>query len=117
MFKYKALSKHRSDWVTTIIVLEKDIETRKKIISLFIEVAATCLDQFNHFSAMAILAALTDEAVDRLRDTWKLVPAATSKRFDELKKGIANAKANLERFVMCVPSIGKFPCTNTMLSV
>jgi serine/threonine protein kinase/N-acetylneuraminic acid mutarotase len=105
MFKYKNLSKLRSDWITTIIVLEKDIETRKKILGLFIEVAVICLDHFNHFSAMSILAALTDEAVDRLRDTWKLLPATTSKRFDELKKGITNAKTNLERFVACVPSV------------
>ncbi len=107
MFKYKMMSKFRSDWITTVIVLEKDLETRKKMLGLFIEVAMLSLDRFNHFNALAILAALTDEAVDRLRETWKLLPPTTSKRFDELKKGSSNAKTNLERFVACVPSVGK----------
>jgi len=106
--RYKNLSNFRSDWFTTVVVLEKDLESRKKMISLFIEVAMQCLDYFNHFSAFAILTALTDEAVDRLRDTWKSLPATTLKRFEELKKGASNAKTNLERFVACIPAVGMF---------
>ena len=61
-----------SQWIATLIVMEKNMAQRVKILSHALDVAQESLDLGDFSSAYSIASALMSSPVSRLKQTWQV---------------------------------------------
>ncbi|KAK9480244.1 ras guanine nucleotide exchange factor domain-containing protein [Lipomyces japonicus] len=106
-----------TSWVTSEILLTRDLEERALTITKFIHIAAQTLDLQNYSTFMQITLALASATVQRLKTTWDNVAEENVALFESLEK-IASPLKNFKnlRYEMdkadvskgCVPFIGLY---------
>jgi len=84
-------------WVATTIVLGSDKKMRALIIENFISTAMELKELRNYFGLLEIMTGLSFISIQRLHQTWKLLPEITTKNYEQLKLIVAfnnNSKKN-----------------------
>ncbi|ELR24956.1 RasGEF domain containing protein [Acanthamoeba castellanii str. Neff] len=74
-----------SNWAASLIVLETNQQRRAQLLVQFILAAWECRLIHNFNGSYAIVAALNNAAISRLKQTWALVPARALGRWKELE--------------------------------
>jgi son of sevenless len=83
-----------SGWIATQIVTQTSSKTRAKYISHFITVGQRLLDIQNYHGLMAIVVAMNQSAVSRLRESWKKVSGLEKwKALEQMMSPIGNFRA------------------------
>ncbi|KAG0262935.1 hypothetical protein BG011_009531 [Mortierella polycephala] len=62
-------------WVTSEIILTRDLDMRVRVVEKFIRIAQTCYNHSNFSSLMQLMLGLQAHSVSRLRRTWSRVRA------------------------------------------
>ncbi|MDP2437832.1 MAG: RasGEF domain-containing protein, partial [archaeon] len=86
-----------SFWITSEILSTPTPERRLYNMIFFLDVAHTCLEHRSFHTAMAILAALTNSAVQRIKSLWAALPPEKKEIFDELSDTLSNEQ-NFKRY-------------------
>eukprot|EP00013_Stygamoeba_regulata_P012064 CAMPEP_0177674880 /NCGR_PEP_ID=MMETSP0447-20121125/26845_1 /TAXON_ID=0 /ORGANISM="Stygamoeba regulata, Strain BSH-02190019" /LENGTH=1020 /DNA_ID=CAMNT_0019183113 /DNA_START=84 /DNA_END=3143 /DNA_ORIENTATION=- len=104
-----------SNWVSSEILSARTLSLRIKMLTQMIEVAKECelLNNFN--SVVAIITALNNTAIHRLKDTWGMISAKVLNTFNSLKP-LADAHENWAPYRSalnkakgpCIPYLGRF---------
>jgi len=71
-------------WIQFIILLEKDLNERTKILTIFIELAYELLKMGNFASSLPIFTALSSATITRLEQAWQQVPKKVMRLFELL---------------------------------
>ncbi|CAG8499118.1 4477_t:CDS:10 [Acaulospora morrowiae] len=77
------------DWVSTEIVLTRDLNDRVRVIEKFIHIAQQCLQLSNFATLAQILLGLQSSPVERLRRTWTQVRDSEMRTLKELNEYIS----------------------------
>ncbi|EQC32360.1 hypothetical protein SDRG_10107 [Saprolegnia diclina VS20] len=106
--KLRLLHNHCSLWVVNQILAREDVVDRAAILSYYIKVAGKCLSPLRNYDGfMAIMNALNDSSVFRLKKTWGRLPPAVRTLWQELKKWTEKGARPLHKLIkeVAVPSI------------
>ncbi len=104
-----------TNWVSYIVLRQRDIKKRVAVIRYFIMVAEKCR-RYNNFSSMtAILTALCHSTIHRLKKTWTQVSPKTMSSLESMNK-LMNSARNFGEYrdllnlihPPCVPFFGVF---------
>ena len=120
-------------WVTSEIVLTKNIDERAWALTKYIHVAEHCRRLRNYATMYQITLGICSNDCSRLKKTWELVPAADLERLKKLEEIIQptqnfhNLRVEVESVTPedgCIPFLGKSIClahifmrTNRVLGV
>ncbi|OQR87490.1 ras-specific guanine nucleotide-releasing factor [Achlya hypogyna] len=106
--KLRLLHNHCSLWVVNQILAREDVVDRAAILSYYVKVAGKCLNPLRNYDGfMAIMNALNDSSVFRLKKTWGRLPPAVRTLWQELKKWTEKGARPLHKLIkeVAVPSI------------
>ncbi|OQR94034.1 ras-specific guanine nucleotide-releasing factor [Thraustotheca clavata] len=106
--RLRLLHNHCSLWVVNQILAREDVVDRAAILSYYIKVAGKCLNPLRNYDGfMAIMNALNDSSVFRLKKTWGRLPPAVRTLWQELKKWTEKGARPLHKLIkeVAVPSI------------
>ncbi|KJE95510.1 hypothetical protein CAOG_05959 [Capsaspora owczarzaki ATCC 30864] len=102
-----------SNWVAGVLVSKKGLHSRKEALIKFIDIAECCRHLNNFNGLTAIVAALQNSSIYRLKNTWGMLPATHKKVFDVLCQLTSNAgNYKIYRRMLaavkppCIPYIG-----------
>jgi len=104
----KGLTSHfnkTSAWVATEIIQNATAKERGQKIKFFISVAQAASEIKNFNLVMSILAGLNYSSVQRLKKSWKTVPAKLMQTFAHLEELMSNAK-NYQAYRMALNDAG-----------
>lgn len=92
-----------SDFVKKQILDQEDIHPRAKMIELFILLASSCEKKFDFHSAQAIVLAIANQVISRLKKTWDHVSFDLKAQFDVLQETYFNRGFSKLRDLINVP--------------
>lgn len=97
-----------STWVTDEILSQSEVKKRSTLIKYWVNVAEKCrlLNNFN--TCMAVLSAIDNSAVGRLKRTWEMVGARTNHILSNIRK-LMGANRNFNQYRALIHSINP-PC-------
>lgn len=105
------------NWIISEIVATRDQQERLQILLRLIHVAQACCTMQNYLTLMQIILAVTLEKIQRLKDTWKLLPPGdilTLKNLEELAsplKNFLNIRISINHMTPskgCIPFVGLY---------
>lgn len=105
------------NWIISECLLTKFQSERIHLISRLIHVAQSCYTLQNYSTLMQIILALTSEKIQRMRDTWKLLPPGDIlmlKNLEELAspiKNFLNIRLSINQIKPskgCIPFVGLY---------
>jgi len=84
-------------WVATQVVKERRDQKRAALIKKFVRLASKCQDRQNYNALVEVVGGLHLHPVQRLTDTWKLVPERVMNRFRSLSR-LIDSKRNYSAY-------------------
>ncbi|VDP25037.1 unnamed protein product [Soboliphyme baturini] len=102
-------------WVSTEILMEKNLIRRAKIIKKFIKIAKHCRDFKNFNSMFAIISGLDKPSVRRLHNTWEKVSSKSVKALEDMQvlldpsRNMSKYRQHLAEAALDPPVIPLFP--------
>ncbi|KAF0734012.1 hypothetical protein Ae201684P_002745 [Aphanomyces euteiches] len=106
--KSRLLHNHISLWVINQILAREDVVDRGQILSYYVRVAGKCLNPLRNFDGfVAIMYALNDSSIFRLKKTWGRLPPAVRSLWQELKQWTEKGARPLHKLMKegALPSI------------
>ncbi|KAF0684985.1 Aste57867_23014 [Aphanomyces stellatus] len=106
--KSRLLHNHISLWVINQILAREDVVDRGQILSYYVKVAGKCLTPLRNFDGfVAIMYALNDSSIFRLKKTWGRLPPSVRSLWQELKQWTEKGARPLHKLIKeaAVPSI------------
>lgn len=99
-------------WMMNRVLAEDEVLPRAEVLGRVIEVADYCLTVLQNFDGvMAVVNALEDNAIFRLKDTWAKLDKKSRKKWEPLKEVAAMGARKLSAIMQasespCVPYVG-----------
>ncbi|RHY21292.1 hypothetical protein DYB36_014160 [Aphanomyces astaci] len=106
--KSRLLHNHISLWVINQILAREDVVDRGQILSYYVKVAGKCLTPLRNFDGfVAIMYALNDSSIFRLKKTWGRLPPPVRTLWQELKQWTEKGARPLHKLMKegALPSI------------